>query len=104
VGGWRGREDLENITAEQPSLDVFDFLCDLEHKRKLSAFQICVLVWLGTKAGLTDRVIDLAKKPSAQSGKYSAHIDRVSGLNPHEAEEWTLLMQIRITRHHVPCG
>ena len=81
-------DDVGPLTAESASLELFDFLVYLRARGTLSARNVCVIAWLAKEAGIRGRATDLAKKPGAQTGKYSAHIDRVTGMRPGEAEEW----------------
>ena len=84
-------EDLENLTAQSASLELCNFLVDWRNRGSVSAKAICSIACLATHAGAVGSISDLSKKPGAQSGKYSLHVDRVVGLKPSESEEWLYL-------------
>ena len=86
--GEEEEEDLEWASPERASLELFDFLLDLKNRGALTAKAVCVIAFLSNQAGATGHVSELARRPGLQSGKYSAHVDKVTGMKPSEAEEW----------------
>jgi len=70
--------DYENIDPHDAGDELASLLIDLKITGKMNATQACTISWWAVKAGAVGAVEKLAYRPNAQSGKFSAHFDRVT--------------------------
>ena len=61
----------------QASQELADYLLDLKTRGRLSARDVCVISHLAKRAGVKGATAEFAYKPSAQSGKFQAHLDTI---------------------------
>ena len=70
--------DAEGVEAGQYFISM---LLHLHYTGKMSAKTVCCLCWWAKQAGIQGPAKDYAYKPTAQSGKFQRHIDRVNGID-----------------------
>lgn len=78
----------KNITVEEATIELFNFIVELKYAGRLAGSQACILAYWATKAGLRGPLLHLAYPPHAQSGHLARHFDEVMDSKPNEAEEW----------------
>ena len=76
-------DDEDHVSEERAAELLLEFLLSLLLSGStVTARTVCVILWWAWKAGLGhDGVKRFAYRPSAQSGKYQAHIDRAMGVS-----------------------
>ena len=84
----------EPISAEGAGDLMVDYLMELlTHRRPVSARIVCTICWWASKAGAKGLVESFALDPTCQTGKFQAHLDKVSGVSLREDDS---------VRYHVP--
>ena len=73
--------DEEGINDQEAAHAFVDFLMSLKMRGKLSAKDVCVLCWYGSRCGLAKPGADLAFRPNAPSGHYQRHLDSVTEMS-----------------------
>ena len=76
-------DDGDDIFAKGASAgDMFvDFCLEQLQLGRISAKTVCTLCWFASRAGAKGSVSKYALKPTVASGKFSAHVDKVTGFN-----------------------
>ena len=77
-------DDLDDEPTADEARDIlFDLLCDLKMRSKLTATDACILAYWAVLSGADGPSLrKLQKAPGdAVTGHYSSHFDRASGLN-----------------------
>ena len=93
-------EDGVMLTGTRAAAVFCDYLMELHHKGHLKAKSVCVLSWWASRAGAHGRPDELAFKPTAQSGKFQQHLDRVMGTNPREEGKFRYRIDMPQHSHH----
>lgn len=71
--------DYTAVSQDEAGAQLFELLARLKIMSVLSAKQACLVAFWASKAGAIGRVSELAVKPDAQAGKFSARFDKVVG-------------------------
>jgi hypothetical protein len=90
--------DYDNFSPGECGDELFNLLVELKKRGSLSAKHVCVLSFWASRAGAVGPIGILAKKPSVQSGQFSAHFDRATKGNPKDARDWYELPTPRYIR------
>lgn len=83
--------DIEDLTSEECSTEMFDFVVSLKLKGMISARTACVLCYWAKRAGLKGDGAKLALSPGRTGGAHSEHFDKVTGIREHmDSDFYTL--------------
>ena len=74
------------LDAIESSAELAQMIIDLKRCHQISAKQACLLAWWASRVGGSGLVASLACHPTTQSGHFSRHFDRVTGLAALQAE------------------
>jgi len=80
--------DVEALLPHTCSQRFFDLLVELKMSGKLSAKTVCVLSYWAKGAGVCEPGSKLAFPPNRTGGHYSAHFDKVVGLDEALKQDW----------------
>eukprot|EP00969_Alexandrium_andersonii_P211285 9331341-Alexandrium_andersonii.AAC.1 len=69
-------DDME-LSPGQASQELADFLISLQMRGRLSARDVCTICFLAKSANLCGAAAEFAYKPSAPSGHFQRHLDRI---------------------------
>ena len=83
---------LLEARGEDASQIIYGYVVHLHYDWKLTAKAVCVISYWAAQAGCQGKVATLAKRPSADSGKFQHHLDQVLGTKPKSAA---------MHRHHI---
>ena len=86
--------DLSDMSADEASQDLADLLIDLKMRNKLSAKDVCIIAYLGKKAGLTGAATTLAYNPNAPTGHFNRHLKRVLHIDENLEDSYELELPI----------
>ena len=78
--------DPYELDEIESSAELAQMIIDLKRSHHISAKQACVLAWWASRVGGCGLVASLACHPTTQSGHFSRHFDRVTGLAALQAE------------------
>ena len=74
--------DYDSLSAEECGNELMEYLVELKRTRApVTARVACVLAFWASRAGAVGPVAQLGLKPNQQSGKFSVHFDKVTGVN-----------------------
>lgn len=98
----------EQMSAEDCSLEYFNYIVHLKLTGVLSSKQACVLTFWARGGGLVDPGASLALHPSQTGGNFSTHFDKVVGLDKELKKEFynidmPMLQKFSLGRVVSPC-
>ena len=74
--------DYDSLTPAECGQELLELLVDLKRTRApMTAKAACLIAWWASRAGAVGPVGALGMKPTAQTGKFSSHFDRVTGID-----------------------
>ena len=85
------------VSVEEAQQQLADYLVDMKMSaRRMTAKDVCILMWWAKIAGLRGLPSEFAFDPGAQSGKFSRHFNSVLGLDKDVEGSYAL----RVPRRH----
>jgi len=70
--------NYDDIDPTEAGDELADLLINAKVSGKMNATQVCTIAFWAVKSGSVGAITQLAYRPDAQSGKFSAHFDRVT--------------------------
>ena len=78
----------EDLSPQECATQFFNMVVDLKVQGHIDARMACVLSYWAKGAGMISPGSDLALEPSQSGGNYSAHFDKVVGLDQVMKGDW----------------